>query len=249
MRWYRHAARLQAVSNSIADQIIAEAPQLRSKVRVIPNALPFRIEESDSAGRERIILYVGRIHPEKGIELFLRSLAYLPAQVQAQWKVRMVGPHEPELGGGGEAFLQQMRALAEKTAAQIEWRGKIFDPQQLTAQYGSSLVFVYPSLAETGEAMPVAPLEAMANGCVPFVSKLDCFRDYISDGVNGYVFDHRASQPERALAERLSALLQLEREQILKIGETAQLQAGEFELEKVAPRYLEDFANLLKEDA
>jgi glycosyltransferase involved in cell wall biosynthesis len=249
MRWYRHAARLQAVSNSIANQIIAEAPQLRSKVRVIPNALPFRIEESDSAGRERIILYVGRIHPEKGIELFLRSLAYLPAQVQAQWKVRMVGPHEPELGGGGEAFLQQMRALAEKTAAQIEWRGKIFDPQQLTAQYRSSLVFVYPSLAETGEAMPVAPLEAMANGCVPFVSKLDCFRDYISDGVNGYVFDHRASQPERALAERLSALLQLEREQILKIGETAQLQAGEFELEKVAPRYLEDFANLLKEDA
>ncbi len=42
MRWYSHVARLLAVSRAIADQIVAEAPQLRNKVRVIPNALPFQ---------------------------------------------------------------------------------------------------------------------------------------------------------------------------------------------------------------
>ena len=245
MRWYGHASRLQAVSRAIAEQIIAEAPQLQSKVRVIPNALPFRIEEVEDRKREQVILYLGRVHPEKGIELFLRSLDRLPAQLLAEWKVRIVGPHEPHLGGGGEAFLQRLQKLGPSSDAQIEWCGKIFDPQQLTAHYRSSLVFVYPTLAETGEAMPVAPLEAMANGCVPLVSKLDCFRDYVSDGMTGFVFDHRGPEPEKNLAERLTAVLQLGREQILKIGRAARLQAGEFELEKVAPRYLDDFASLL----
>ena len=68
-------------------------------------------------------------------------------------------------------------------------------------------------MAEKGEAMPVAPLEAMANGCVPLVSKLDCFRDYISDGTNGFVFDHRGSARDSDLTERLSAVLRLDREQ------------------------------------
>lgn len=249
MRWYGHASRLQAVSKTIAEQIIAEAPQLRSKVGVIPNALPFRIEEVDDRKREQVILYLGRVHPEKGIELFLRSLDRLPAQLLAEWKVRIVGPHEVHLGGGGKAFLQRLQKLDPRSEAQIEWHGKIFDPQRLIAQYRSSLIFVYPSLAETGEAMPVAPLEAMANGCVPIVSKLDCFRDYISDGVTGFVFDHRGPDPEKNLAERLTAVLQLGREQILKIGRAARLQAGEFELEKIAPLYLDDFAGLLRNSA
>jgi glycosyltransferase involved in cell wall biosynthesis len=249
MRWYRHAARLQAVSNAIAEQIIAEAPHLRSKVRVIPNALPFPNTESNDQDRELVILYVGRIHPEKGIELFLRSLAFLPAQFLTAWKVRIVGPHEEYLGGGGEAFFARLQELGRHSGAEVQWCGKIFDPEQLTSQYRSSSVFVYPSIAETGEAMPVAPLEAMANGCAPFVSKLACFHDYISDNVTGFVFDHRRPEPEKSLAERLAAVLQLGREQILKIGRAARRQAGEFELEKVAPRYLEDFASLLKDNA
>jgi hypothetical protein len=47
----------------------------------------------------------------------------------------------------------------------------------------------------------------------------------------------------------LTAVLQLGREQILKVGRAARLQAGEFELEKVAPRYLDDFASLFRNSA
>jgi glycosyltransferase involved in cell wall biosynthesis len=79
MRWYGHVARLCAVSRAIAEQIVAEAPQLRDKVRVIPNALPFRIDSTPSEGRARTILHVGRLHPQKGIELFLRALPLLAA--------------------------------------------------------------------------------------------------------------------------------------------------------------------------
>lgn len=249
MRWYRNVARLCAVSHAIADEIIAEAPQLEGKVRVIPNALPFRIDPRPSATREQTILFVGRVHPEKGIELFLRALPHVPREMLAQWKVKIVGPHEVALGGGGESFLRRMQELATRSGAQVEWRGKVFAPQELAEQYRSSLVFVYPSVAETGEALPVAPLEAMAHGCAPFVSGLPCFRDYIADGVTGFVFDHRSPEPEQALAGRLGDLLGLGRERIKQIGQAARAQAAEFDVARVAQRYLEDFASLLKVEA
>ena len=119
MRWYAHVARLLAVSRAIADQIVAEAPHLRAKVRVIPNALPFRIDRSVSHAREQTILFVGRVHPEKGLELFLRALSHLPAEMLAAWKIRIVGPHETHLGGGGEAFLRNMQALGERSGARV----------------------------------------------------------------------------------------------------------------------------------
>ncbi len=101
------------------------------------------------------------------------------------------------------------RNRTEAAARTVEWTGPIFDEKNLTAEYRSAMLFVYPSVAETGEALPVAPLEAMANGCAPLVSNLLCFRDYIEDGVNGFVFDHRGENAQKTLAERLEAVLQL----------------------------------------
>ncbi len=245
MRWYSHASRLCAVSRAIADDILSEAPQLREKVRVLPNALPFPIDHTGGATRDQTILFVGRVHPEKGIELFLRALAELPSGVLDGWKVKIVGPHEIALGGGGEDFLRSMQSLGRKSGARIEWIGKVFEQADLTAQYRSAQLFIYPSVAETGEALPVAPLEAMANECAPIVSALACFRDYIVDGVNGFVFDHSAPDPAGALAGRLVQVLQLPADAIRQIGNAAQAKAEEFSVETVASLYLEDFESLL----
>jgi glycosyltransferase involved in cell wall biosynthesis len=245
MRWYKHVARLLAVSRAIADAIIAEAPQLRAKVRVIPNALPFRIEPASATPREQTILFVGRVHPEKGIELLLRSLPGLPREILVNWKLKIVGPHQVHLGGGGDSFLRTMQQLGQKSGAQVQWLGSIFDDAELSAQYRAAQIFAYPSVAETGEALPVAPLEAMAHGCAPLVSNLACFRDYIADGITGFVFDHRAEEPEKNLRERLAWLLRLRPEEIAKVGEAARAKAAEFALEPVAQRYLDDFASLL----
>jgi glycosyltransferase involved in cell wall biosynthesis len=246
MRLYAHVARLCAVSHAIADEIAAQAPRLRAKVRVIPNALPFRAQPAANEQRGRTILFVGRLHPEKGLEVFLRSLAILPKQILVDWKVKIVGPHEIELGGGGEPFLRWVQELARRSGAQVEWVGKIFDAAELAAQYSSSLLFVYPSIAESGEALPLAPLEAMAHGCAPLVSSLACFREYVVDGTTGFVFDHRAAEAERNLAVRLTKVLGLGVDRIQQIGEAARLKAAEFELGPVAERYLDDFSRLLK---
>jgi glycosyltransferase involved in cell wall biosynthesis len=245
MRWYANAARLQAVSTSIADAIIAEAPQLQARVRMIPNALPFRVEGNDQTPRGKTILFVGRIHPEKGLELFLRALSLLPNELKTQWRVKIVGSHQSQHGGGGEDFLRKLREIAHRSGANIQWTGPIFDEKNLAAEYRSAMLFVYPSVAETGEAMPVAPLEAMAYGCPPLVSNLLCFRDYIEDGVTGFVFDHRGEDAEKKLADRLTAVLELDANTLLQIGATARAKAAEFAIEPVAERYLDDFASLL----
>jgi len=243
MRWYAHVARLLAVSRAIAKAIIAQTPQLRAKVRVIPNPVPFRIENSSDALRSNIILFVGRIHPEKGIELLSRAFLRLPPEISSSWKLKIVGPHETHLGGGGDNFLRAMQQLIMQSRGQVECLGPIFDEAELRTQYRSATIFAYPSVAETGEAFPVAPIEAMANGCVPFVSNLPCFRDYIEDGVTGFVFDHRGG--DKALADRLATLLSLGRDELAKIGDVARAKASEFALEPVAQRYLDDFASLL----
>ncbi len=246
MRWYANVARLQAVSTSIADAIVAEVPALQAKVRVIPNALPFRIEANDQTSHAKTILFVGRIHPEKGLELFLRALSLLPNELKAQWRVKIVGSHQTQHGGGGEDFLQKLQEIAQRSRESIEWTGPIFDEKSLAAEYRSAMLFVYPSIAETGEALPLAPLEAMAHGCSPLVSNLLCFRDYIDDGVTGFVFDHRGENREKKLAERLEAVLELGPAKLGRVGDAARAKAAEFAIEPVAQRYLDDFAGLLK---
>jgi glycosyltransferase involved in cell wall biosynthesis len=82
----------------------------------------------------------------------------------------------------------------------IEWLGPIYHEQQLQRHYLQAAMFVYPSLAEQGETFGLAPLEAMACGAVPIVSDLACFRDFITPGVNGEVFNHRAADPPALLA-------------------------------------------------
>ena len=123
MRWYGHAARLLAVSRAIADAIIAEAPQLRDKVRVIPNALPFRLEPNSQVARTKSILFVGRIHPEKGLELFLRALSLLPDELKTEWRVRIVGSHQSQHGGGGDDFLRMLKEIAEsgERDCRVDW--------------------------------------------------------------------------------------------------------------------------------
>ncbi|HVF70546.1 MAG TPA: glycosyltransferase family 4 protein [Chthoniobacterales bacterium] len=248
MRWYGHAARLLAVSRAIADAIVAEAPGLKEKVRVIPNSLPFPLPQPQTSARDRTVLFVGRIHPEKGLDLLLRAVGKIPAETRADWKLKIVGPHETRFGGGGDAFAKGLRSLAQDLELKTEWVGPVFDESELLRHYQEAAVFVYPSVAETGEALPVAPLEAMANGCVPVVSGLACFEDYIEDKVTGFVFDHRGPSAETTLAERLSAIFQMIPAELTAIGNAARERVAQFAVEPVADRYLADFASLLVKD-
>ena len=52
-----------------------------AKVRMIPNPLTYPTEQIDVeqtwSAREQVILYVGRIHPEKGIHILIEAFQQL----------------------------------------------------------------------------------------------------------------------------------------------------------------------------
>ena len=171
-----------------------------SRIRTIPNPLPFLPPPLPAEEREPVILYCGRLHPEKGIALLIEAFAQACSRGLSGYTLRLVGPADTPAGGGGLSWLEGLLAPPLAAGLPIEWLGPIYHEQQLQRHYLQADMFVYPSLAEQGETFGLAPLEAMACGAVPIVSDLACFRDFITPGVNGQVFNHRAADPATLLA-------------------------------------------------
>lgn len=247
MRFYRHAERLQTVSSPIANAILQEVPQSQSKVHVIPNPLPNTIENLDITQlftqREKWILYVGRVHPEKGIELLLNAFQELLSYGIKDWKLVIVGPWKTKFGGGGEAYYKHLRKESQEIDRQIEWVGSVFDPLKLQSYYCRAALFTYPSLAERGETFGLAVLEAMAYGCPALVSDLKCFKDYIEDQVTGFIFNHQAQNPTVTFAEKLKELVNSQH-QLMQVGLNGYKKAQNYTLPRVADLYLSDFESL-----
>lgn len=199
MRFYRRAACLRANSSAVAEAIVREAPHLAGLVRTIPNPLPFMPPPLADVERESVILYCGRLHPEKGIALLIEAFRLACERGLSGWTLRLVGPADTAAGGGGLDWLEGLLAGPKAAALPVEWLGPIYDERELLQHYQRAALFIYPSLAERGETFGLAPLEAMACGAVPIVSDLACFLDFINHGENGLVFNHRAADPPAAL--------------------------------------------------
>jgi glycosyltransferase involved in cell wall biosynthesis len=206
MRLYRQAACLRANSSAVESAITQEAPELRLRIRTIPNPLPYQPSTMSQNERENKILYCGRMHPEKGISLLIEAFSMACESGLSGWNLELVGPADIAAGGGGEQWLKELLTQPHAKGWPIKWVGPIYDEYKLQQRYQKAAIFVYPSLAERGETFGLAPLEAMASGAVPIVSDLSCFRDFINPGENGQVFNHRAENASSLLAESFLSL-------------------------------------------
>jgi glycosyltransferase involved in cell wall biosynthesis len=203
MRFYSRSACLRANSSAVAQAISDEAPSLAGLIRTIPNPLPFLPPPMTEAERQPVILFCGRLHPEKGIALLIEAFSLACEQGLSGWTLRLVGPADTAAGGGGLSWLKSLLSGPQAAGLSIEWLGPIYNEQELLQHYQRVALFAYPSLAERGETFGLAPLEAMACGAVPIVSDLACFRDFITPGVNGLVFNHRAADAPTQLAHQI----------------------------------------------
>lgn len=243
-RLYRHVERISTVSAVIADAIREQDPVAGSRAIVIPNPVDlatFRPVAGSGSGGKRI-LFTGRIHPEKGLEILAMAYRRLRAD-DPGISLRLVGPVEVARGGGGEAFAARLRGLAGD--APIEFGGNVADPARLAEELRSAAVYCYPSVAFLGEASPVAPLEAMACGTVPVVSDLPQFREYLIDGETGLVFPRDSPEPDRELASRLRKVLD-DGDLQGRLSAAGVAKSREFSIEAIAERHLADFAAIAR---
>ncbi len=242
---YARTAFFAVASKAIQRAIANEYPAAIPRMQVIPNPIDTRVffpaTDPVPQRQEKIILYVGRIHPEKGIHLLLDAFSILSEQYSTI-KLRIIGPWQENQGGGGEHYLQTLYSKA--TGLKVEFLEPIFDVNKLAEAYREADLFCYPSLAEKGESFGVAPLEAMASGLIPVVSNLDCFQDFINKGKTGYFFDHRSSDAAKNLAKILASVL-LNWEENLKIRPEAIKHTMEYSYVKITNKYLEYFEKIL----
>jgi glycosyltransferase involved in cell wall biosynthesis len=153
--------------------------------------------------------YIGRLHPEKGIELLVRAAGRLALRTDLPtWRLRLMGPSAVAAGGGGPEWLGRLQAeTARSLGDRVEWLPADFGAANLARAYGAIDVFCYPSLADRGETFGVSVAEAMAARCAPVVSALECFGDLVEDGRTGLVFDHSSPDAEALLADRIGRLI------------------------------------------
>jgi glycosyltransferase involved in cell wall biosynthesis len=72
------------------------------------------------------------------------------------------------------------------------------------------------------------------------VSDLECFRDFVEDGVTGFVFDHRSTDPVQSLTTQLGRLV-AEETMLARVAAAGYEKSTEYSLSRVADRFLQDF--------
>ena len=245
MRLYRRAERLQAPSSSVRNAILREVPGSEDSVTCQPYPLSWVQPPYRSYGeRSRKVLFLGRIHPEKGVLELVRAWGRLNPTHKQNWHLRIKGPWEKKHGGAGSHYLNKVKQAARETKARIEIEEPSFNENELSKELQDARIFAYPSLAEKGETFGLAVLEAMSCGCVPLVSDLGCFTDFLENDSNALVFS-RNSEDEKSLSQVLQWALE-NQEDLEPMSRRAYQRASLFSLEKVARGYLQDFDDMVK---
>lgn len=119
-----------------------------------------------------LLLYAGRLSPEKEIERILPILRAVP---QARLAMVGDGPHR--------------QALQNRFAGLPVFMAGFLHGDELAAAYASSDIFVMPSPTET---LGLVVLEAMASGLPVVAARAGGIPDIVEDDVSGFLFDDEA---------------------------------------------------------
>jgi D-inositol-3-phosphate glycosyltransferase len=256
---YRLEGERQVITR--ADRIIAATPAEQAqlewlykveprKVTVIPPGVdtchfyPIPADEARQyiglARDDRMILFVGRIEPLKGVSTLIKAVACL------HLKNLKEPVHLAVIGGDPEAapeeISEEMASLQKlcddltvgKMVAFLGKRGQ----DTLPYYYSAAEVVVMPSYYES---FGMVALEAMACGTPVIASQVGGLAYLVQDGVTGYTVP---TEDHDALCERLTAILGDESLR-LQLGHNAAEYARNYDWEKITKQIVKIYAELI----
>lgn len=185
----------------------------------------FRIRHGITA--PLILLYVGRIAPEKDIGTLTMAMQHLPAELQSRihWVIVGDGP-----------LLPKMR---QQAPANVTFTGYLHG-DELAHMYASADLFVFPSCTETfGNVV----LEAMASGLPVLAANAGGVRDLVADHRSGILFE-----PGRADALiREIGLWANHPEQLKAMGIHGRKLAQQRSWENIFDQLIEDYEKIIEQ--
>jgi D-inositol-3-phosphate glycosyltransferase len=222
----------------------------RSRIVVVPpgvNTAHFHPLPRDAAKAalgippdHKLLLFVGRIEPLKGIETILQALALLKVQrpdLLTKLTLSIIGG-DPSAAEGENAEMDRLKALRTQLGLEeiVLFLGAR-DQAALREYYAAAETLIMPS---DYESFGMVALEAMACGTPVIASAVGGLAFLVRDGVNGY---HVPVREPQALAEKICAVLCMPEQRAI-LGANAARDAAEYDWARIADRLLSEFGRL-----
>jgi glycosyltransferase involved in cell wall biosynthesis len=227
---------MEAYAARKADRLIVDSQESKrtvmekygieeSKIRVIVKEGVNVEDFTQSSCESNTILFVGRLHQRKGLDLFLPVFKDVLKEQEAVLKI--VGSGEKE-----KSLKQQVERLGIKE--HVKFTGYLPDPE-MRREYSSASIFVSPSRYE---GFGITLLEALASGLPIVATDTGIAGSVVEEGRNGFVVDHEH------MKEAILGLLGdgLQREQF---GARSRQIAKKYTWESAAKRMIEIYRELV----
>lgn len=187
------------------------------------------LQNFDGADDSVLILYAGRLVPEKNLRLLFEVFSHLVKQGRHKYGLLIAGD------GIERARWEEFSTL--NVPGRVAFLGHIKRPGELASLFANADVFVHPN---PREPFGIAPLEAMASG-LPLVAPN-------SGGVATYASSDNAwtAAPDlESFVSAIEALLADEKERARRAGNALRTAAA-FSWEKVAASFLDLYVELYR---
>ncbi len=247
----------------VADKIIAATPaevkQLtthyqvdQQKITVIPPGVdcshfyPIPKDEAKAfigiPPDSRMILFVGRIEPLKGVETLLHAISIMREECNLEecpYQLVIIGGDSNEQLADPDSELFRLKSLCHDLGLDetVIFLGKR-DQNTLPYYYSAAEMLVMPSYYES---FGMVALESMACGTPVVASNIGGLSYLVQDGITGFTVSDRN---DRALARRISQLL-FDQELQLKMGQQAAQYALSYSWQIIAAKMKSLYEGLL----
>lgn len=169
---YRGRGLRVIVLTEFARSLLLRAGLDAAVLRVKPNFVfpPAAIHSGTDAPRDRRVVFVGRLAPEKGLDLLLESWRQVAPQ---GWTLELIGDGE-------------LRTSVAALGASVRWLGWL-PPAEVQARMASARFLVMAS--RWYEGLPMVLLEALSAATPIIVPRLGAMADVVDEGHNGLAFE------------------------------------------------------------
>jgi len=242
---------VEAEVMATADRIIAFSPHERdamvrlygadaAKVSLVPCGVDLSVfrpldrkmaRERLGLNGDKILLYVGRIEPLKGLELLVETAAQIDSEEGV--RVMVVGA---DVNGDGEIDRVKLLAKERDLEDQIDFVGQV-DHNELPLYYNAADVCVVPSYYES---FGLVALEAMACGIPVVAARVGGLSTIIQHGSTGYLKPWRCPD---AFANSVEMIISSDGLQ-QSLGEAARKRAEGMGWDNVAAMIWDEYAVL-----
>jgi rhamnosyl/mannosyltransferase len=222
-----------------------------AKVKIIPCMVDtafFKPQPTETVGKtrrelglkdEKVIVFVGRIVPYKGLEYLVRALSYIEG-IDGNFHLLVVGePEGADISGGSGYFRKVLDEIKSSgLMRKVSFLGHVAS-EEMPAYYSLADVLVLPSVMR-GEAFGSVLLEALACGTPVVASDIPGVKDVLKEnnGIGCYV-------PPREDVALGSAVMKLAYEKEKASERCRRFAVDNYSSEKICGEYAELYRSLV----